>query len=70
MALADEAKRLEGLKDVEKKMRVAKDLGAPVVRINLGGPGKGIADAVGVDNCATPCWVAQMNLVKPGIGIS
>jgi hypothetical protein len=41
MALADEAKRLEGLKDVEKKMRVAKYLGAPVVRINLGGPGKG-----------------------------
>ena len=51
MALADEAKRLEGLKDVEKKMRVAKYLGAPVVRINLGGPGKGIADEVGVANC-------------------
>jgi len=51
MALADEAKRLEGLKEVEKKMRVAKYLGAPVVRINLGGPGKGIADEVGVANC-------------------
>jgi sugar phosphate isomerase/epimerase len=51
MALADEAKRLEGLKDVEKKMRVAKYLGAPVVRINLGGPGKGIPDEVGVTNC-------------------
>lgn len=51
MALADEPKRLEGLKEVEKKMRVAKYLGAPVVRINLGGPGKGIPDAVGVKNC-------------------
>ncbi|MDD4872947.1 MAG: TIM barrel protein [Kiritimatiellae bacterium] len=51
MALADEAKRLEGLKGVEKKMRVAKYLGAPVVRIDLGGPGKGIAEEVGVENC-------------------
>ncbi len=51
MALADKAKRLEGLKDVEKKMRVAKYLGAPVVRINLGGPGKGFSDEVGVANC-------------------
>jgi len=51
LALADEAKRLEGLKDVERKMRVAKRLGAPVVRINLGGPGKGVDDAVGVANC-------------------
>jgi len=51
MALADAPKRLEGLKDVQKKMRVAKYLGAPVIRINLGGPGKGIADEVGVENC-------------------
>jgi sugar phosphate isomerase/epimerase len=51
LALADEAKRLQGLKDVERQMRVAKYLGAPVVRINLGGPGKGIADEVGVKNC-------------------
>jgi sugar phosphate isomerase/epimerase len=51
MALADEAKRLEGLKAVEQKMRVAKYLGAPVVRIDLGGPGKGISEAIGVENC-------------------
>jgi sugar phosphate isomerase/epimerase len=51
LALADEPKRLEGLKAVEKKMRVAKYLGAPVVRIDLGAPGKGLADEVGVANC-------------------
>jgi sugar phosphate isomerase/epimerase len=51
MALADEPKRLAGLKEVEQKMRVAKYLGAPVVRINLGGPGPGIPDSVGVANC-------------------
>jgi len=51
LALADKAKRLEGLKVVEKKMRVAKYLGAPVVRIDLGRPGKGIPDSVGVENC-------------------
>jgi sugar phosphate isomerase/epimerase len=51
MALADEPKRLEGLKGVEKKLRIAKYLGAPVVRIDLGGPGKGIPDEVGVENC-------------------
>ena len=32
-------------------MRIAKYLGAPVVRINLGGPGKGFSDEVGVANC-------------------
>lgn len=51
LAMADEAKRLEGLKDVENKLRVAKYLGAPVVRINLGGSGKGDADEIGVANC-------------------
>lgn len=51
MALADKEKRLEGLKELEKKMRVAKYLGASVIRINLGGPGKGITDEVGVQNC-------------------
>lgn len=51
LALADEAKRLEGLKTIEQKMRMAKYLGAPVIRIDLGGPGKGIADEVGVENC-------------------
>ena len=51
MALADEPKRLEGLKGVEKKLRVAKYLGAPVVRIDLGSPGKDIAEEVGVENC-------------------
>jgi sugar phosphate isomerase/epimerase len=42
---------LAGLKAVEKKLRVAKYLGAPVVRIDLGGPGKGVPDEVGVGNC-------------------
>jgi sugar phosphate isomerase/epimerase len=51
MALADDPKRLAGLKAVEKKLRVAKYLGAPVVRIDLGGPGKGVPDEVGVGNC-------------------
>lgn len=51
MALADEPKRLAGLKEVENKMRIAKYLGAPVVRINLGGPGTGFSDEVGVANC-------------------
>ncbi|MBM4086713.1 MAG: sugar phosphate isomerase/epimerase [Planctomycetes bacterium] len=51
LATADEAARQRNIEAVQKKMRAAHRLGAPVVRIDLGGPGKGIDESVGVQNC-------------------
>ena len=44
LAIADEAKRNEQIEADKRKMRAAKRLGAPIVRINVGNTGKENAD--------------------------